>query len=275
MKRLWIAVVAIALTAVLVWAQTTPRVPRLSQGARVTQFVGLSEVSVSYHRPGVKGRQIWGNVVKYDEPWRAGANEPTLLTVSDEVTIAGKKIGAGTYRLVVFPHATGDWKIILNTEIKNWGSLYDAAYDTLTVPVKPEAGPFEEWMSFAFTDLTPTSARLVLAWEKVRLVLPMEFNTLAKVQNSVGTWQMLSSAAKFAADNGMYLTEGLGWADRAIALDKNPRTLQVKAEVLAKMGKTADAIALGEEAAKLAKAKDPKANTGQLDALIKEWKEKK
>jgi hypothetical protein len=275
MKRLLIAAVAVALTTALVWAQTTPRVPRLSQGAKVTQFVGLSEVSVSFHRPGVKGRQIWGDVVKYNEPWRAGANEPTLLTVSDEVTIAGNKLGAGTYRLVVFPSQTGDWKIILNTEIKNWGSVYEAKYDTLTFPVKPETGPLEEWMSFTFTDLTPTSARLVLAWEKIRLALPLEFNTLAKVQASVGSWQMLASAAKFAADNNMYLTEGLGWAERAIALDKNPRSLQVKAEVLAKMGKTADAVALGEEALKLAKAKDPKANTQALETLISGWKTKK
>lgn len=275
MKRMLAIALALVLCVGSVWSQTPPRVPRLSQGAKVSQFVGLSEVSVTYHRPGVKGRQIWGNVVKYNEAWRAGANEPTLLTVSDEVTIAGKKLGAGTYRLVVFPNPTGDWKIILNSEVRNWGSIYDPKFDTVTVAVKPEAGPHEEWMTFAFRDLTPTSVRLELAWEKVRLYLPMEFNTLAKVQASVGNWQMLASAAKFAADNGMYLTEGLGWADRAIALEKNPRTLQVKAEVLAKMGKTAEAIGLGEEALKLAKAKDPKANTGQLDALLNEWKGKK
>lgn len=275
MKNILAVVLALVLYVGTVWSQTPPRVPRLSQGARVSQFVGLSEVSVAYHRPGVKGRQIWGNVVKYNEAWRAGANEPTLLTVSDEVTIAGKKIGAGTYRLVVFPYQTGDWKIILNSEVRNWGSIYDPKFDTVTVAVKPEAGPHEEWMTFTFRDLTPTSVRLDLAWEKVRLSLPMEFNTLAKVQASVGNWQMLASAAKFAADNGMYLTEGLGWADRAIALEKNPRTLQVKAEVLARMGKTAEAIGLGEEAVKLAKAKDPKANTGQLDALLNEWKGKK
>jgi len=245
MKRILISLLAIAVFVGTVWSQTVPRVPRISQGAKVTQFVGLSEVSVSYHRPGVKGRQIWGNVVKYNEPWRAGANEPTLLNLSDEVTIAGKKLGAGTYRLVVFPYETGDWKIVLNSEVKNWGSIYDSKFDTLTVAVKPEAGQHEEWMCFSFTDLTPTSVRLVLAWEKIRLSLPLEFNTLAKVQASVGSWQLLTSAARFAVDNNMYLTEGLGWADRAIALDKNPRTLQVKAELLAKTGKQAEAIALG------------------------------
>jgi len=275
MKRILTTALAIAVCFGSVWSQTPPRVPRVSQGAKVSQFVGLSEVSVTYHRPGVKGRQIWGNVVKYNEVWRAGANEPTLLTVSDDVTIAGKKLGAGTYRLVVFPYQTGDWKIVLNSETKNWGTVYDPKFDTVVVMVKPEQGPHEEWMTFTFKDLTPTSTRLELAWEKVRLSLPMEFNTLAKVQASVGNWQMLSSAAKFAADNDLYLAEGLGWADRAIALEKNPRTLQVKAEVLAKMGKPAEAIALAEEAMKLAKARDPKANTQALEALISGWKEKK
>ncbi len=274
MKQI-LLVVLIALLAAPLAAQTTPRVPRTSQGAKVTQFIGLSEVSVSYHRPGVKGREIWGNVVKFDEPWRAGANEPTLLTVSDDVTIAGKKIPAGAYRLVVLPSRAGDWTIVLNTETKNWGSIYDARYDTLKIAVKPEAGQHEEWMSFTFVDLTPTSARLILAWEKIRLALPMEFNTLAKIQGSVGSWQLLSSAARFAADNNLYLTEGLGWADRAIALEKSPRTLQVKAELLAKTGNTASAITVAEEAMKLAKAKDPKANTEALEALLAGWKMKK
>ena len=272
MKRLLAIITATVLFAGVLAAQTTPRVPRISQGAKVTQLIGLSEVSVSFHRPGVKGRVIWGNVVKYDEAWRAGANEPTLLTVSDEVTIGGKKLPAGTYRLVVFPAKSGDWTIVLNSEVKNWGSIYDAKFDTLKLAVKPVEGPHEEWMSFSFTDLTPNSAKLVLAWEKIRLALPLEFNTLAKLQNSLGSWQLLSNAANFALQNDLYMNEAMDWADRAIALDKNPRTLQVKAELLAKTGKTKEAIVLGEEAIKMAKAKDPKANTEGLEKLVSGWK---
>ncbi|MBK7256377.1 MAG: DUF2911 domain-containing protein [Ignavibacteriae bacterium] len=274
MKRI-IAVVLLAVFMVgLADAQTTPRVPRPSQGAMVKQLVGLSDVTVTYHRPGVKGRAIWGNVVKYGEPWRAGANEPTLVTFSDEVTIGGKKLGAGTYRIVVFPAEKGDWTVVFNSEVKNWGSIYEAKYDTLKMSVKPETVPMTEWMTFSFEDPTATTVTLALAWEKVRLSVPVEFNTLAKIQGSLGTWQLLASAARYAVDNNLYLNEAMGWADRSIALDRNPRNMQVKAELLAKAGKTADAIALGEEAIKMAKAKDAAANTSQLDALVAGWKKK-
>ena len=259
----------------LVSAQTQLRVPRISQFAKISQTIGLSEVSVSYHRPGVKGREIWGNVVKYDEVWRAGANEPTLITFSDDVTIDGKKLGAGTYRFVVIPSKTGDWALIFNTETKNWGTVYDAKYDSLKITVKPETAANEEWMSFSFTDLTPASARVVLAWEKIRLSFKVEFNLLGKLQMSMGNWQLLNTAARFALDNKMYLEEGMAWAERSIALDKNARNLQTKAELLAQSGKFDNAVATAEEAVKVAKAKDPKANTSGLEKMIADWKVKK
>jgi hypothetical protein len=259
----------------LVSAQTQLRVPRISQFAKISQTIGLSEVSVSYHRPGVKGREIWGNVVKYDEVWRAGANEPTLITFSDDITIDGKKLGAGTYRFVVLPSKTGDWALIFNTETKNWGTVYDAKYDSLKIMVKPETAANEEWMSFSFTDLTPASARVVLAWEKIRLSFKVEFNLLGKLQMSMGNWQLLNAAARFALDNKMYLEEGMAWAERSIALDKNARNLQTKAELLAQSGKFDDAVAAAEEAVKVAKAKDLKANTSGLEKMIADWKAKK
>lgn len=275
MKKVAAICLLIALVVGLVGAQTAPRVPRVSQGAFVKQFVGLSDVSVTYHRPGVKGRQIWGNVVKYGEAWRAGANEPTLVTISDDVTIGGKKLAAGAYRLVVFPAEQGDWTVVFNSEVKNWGSIYEAKYDTLKVAVKPEPVPMTEWMTFSFEDPTASTVRLVLTWEKVRLSVPLEFNTLAKIQGSLGNWQLLASAARYAVDNDLYLSDAMGWADRSIALDRNPRNLQVKAELLAKSGKVAEAITLGEEAVKMAKAKDAKANTAALEALVTGWKAKK
>ena len=266
---------ATVLIVTLVNAQTQLRIPRLSQPAKISQTIGLSEVSISYHRPGVKGREIWGGLLPYDAVWRAGANEPTLITFTDDVTIEGKKLGAGIYRFVVIPSMSGDWTLIFNTETKNWGTVYDAKYDTLKITVKPETGPNEEWMSFSFTDLTPASARVVLAWEKIRLNFKVEFNLLSKLQASMGNWQMLNSAARFALDNKMYPEEGLAWVERSIALDKNARNLQTKAELLAQTGKVNDAIATAEVAVKIAKEKDPKANTSGLEKLIADWKTKK
>jgi hypothetical protein len=272
MNRIIAVVLCVVFIVGLAGAQSAPRVPRVSQGAMVKQIVGLSDVSVTYHRPGVKGRQIWGNVVKYGEAWRAGANEPTLVTLSDEATIGGKKLAAGTYRLVVLPAEKGDWTVIFNSDVKNWGSIYEAKYDTLKIAVKPETVPMTEWMTFSFEDPTANSVKLALTWEKVRLNVPIEFNTLAKVQASLGTWQLLASAARFAVDNDLYPAEAMGWADRSLALERNPRNLQVKAELLAKAGKTAEAITLGEEALKMAKAKDANANTSALETLLKGWK---
>jgi hypothetical protein len=273
-KTLYILFAA-TLVITLVNAQTQLRIPRISQSAKISQTIGLSEVSISYCRPGVKGREIWGALLPYDVVWRAGANEPTLITFSDEVTIEGKKLGAGTYRFVVIPSKTGDWALIFNSETKNWGTVYDAKYDTLKIMVTPETASHEEWMSFSFTDLTPASARIVLAWEKIRLGFKVEFNILAKLQASVGNWQLLNSAARFALDNKMYLEEGLAWVERSIALDKNARNLQTKAELLAQTGKIDNAIATAEEAVKIAKAKDPKANTSGLEKMIGDWKAKK
>ena len=273
-KTLCILFVAV-FVASLVSVQAQVRIPQVSQAAKISQTIGLSEISISYHRPGVKGREIWGSLLPYDAVWRAGANEPTLITFSDDVTIDGKKLGAGTYRFVVIPSKGNDWTLVFNSEIKNWGTVYDAKYDSLKIMVKPETGVNEEWMSFSFTDLTPASGRVVLAWEKIRLSFKVETNILAKLQASMGNWQLLNSAARFALDNKMYLDEGLSWADRSIALDKNARNLQTKAELLGQTGKVNDAIATAEEAVKIAKAKDPKANTSGLEKMITDWKAKK
>jgi hypothetical protein len=255
-------------------AQPQMRIPRISQGAKISQDIGLSQISISYCRPGVKDRVIWGELVPYDTPWRAGANEPTLITFSDDAMIQGKKLAAGTYRFLVQPSKTGDWMLIFNSEIKNWGTVYEPQFDTLKIMLKPEASPLEEWMSFGFEDLTFTSARVVLTWEKIRFGFTVEFNTLAKLQASVGNWQMLNNAARFALTGNLYLTEALSWAERSIALEKNARNVQTKAELLAKAGEVKEAIAAAEEALALAKAKDPNANTKNLEKMISDWKAK-
>jgi len=288
MKRLF-GLVLILLLAVLVagqdaFAQTPQapqlpllRVPRISQGAKITQVVGLSEVTIYYHRPGVKGRAIWGGLLPYDSLWRAGANEPTLITFSDEVTIEGKKLSAGTYRFVTFP-GKDKWTVVFNSEVKNWGTMYEAQYDVHKFTVMPEAGPHEEWMSFGFTDLTPSSARVVLAWEKMKMGFKIEFNTAGKLQGSVGTWQVLNSAARYALTEKVFNAEAMGWVERSIAMDKNPTNLATKAELLAAAGKTKEAIAAAEEGLVVGKAKDPKFDGSRqglaLTKLLGDWKKK-
>jgi hypothetical protein len=252
---------------------TPRRVPMISQGAVVTQVIGLSQVTVSYHRPGVKGRQIWGGLLPYNEVWRLGANEPTLVTFSDPVSINGNRLSAGTYRLLAIP-GQAEWTIIFNAETKNWGTVYDAKFDSLKIAVKPETGPHEEWLSFSFTDLKPASARMVIAWEKLKVGLTMEFNTLAKVESQVGDWRLLNQAARYASTEKVFSEQAMGWVDRSIALDRNATNVRTKAELLAGQGKYKEAIALAEESIKLARAQDPSANVKGTEDLINEWKKK-
>jgi hypothetical protein len=249
------------------------RVPMISQGAMVTQVIGLSQVTVTYHRPGVKGRQIWGGLLPYNEVWRIGANEPTLITFSDPVTINGNKLPAGTYRLLAIP-GQSEWTLIFNAETKNWGTIYDATYDSLKIKVKPEAGQLEEWLSFSFTDLTPSSARLAIAWEKLKVGFTVEFNTLEKLESQVGDWRVLNQAARYAAMEKVFSEQAMGWVDRSIALNRNATNVRTKAELLAGQGKHKEAIALAEESMNLARAQNPAANVTATEQLINEWKKK-
>ncbi len=286
-----LAVVAVALAfegavAQTVQAPSLPplRTPRISQGQSITQMVGLSEVNIYYHRPGVKGRTIWGPkgskaLLPYGEIWRAGANEPTLFTFSDEVTIAGKKLRPGTYRLVTIP-GESEWTVIFNSEVKNWGTVYEQKYDTVRFTVKPQTGNHEEWLSFSFTDLTYNSATVALAWEKVRIPFKVEFNLLGKLQASVGTWGVLNGAARIALETKMYLKEAMGWIDRSLALDRNFFNLKTKAELLALDGKATEAIAAAEEGLKIIQprvAQLPdfqRTQVTDLEKLVTEWKKK-
>jgi len=249
---------------------SAPRVPRVSQGAVAKQIVGLSEITITYHRPGVKGRAIWGGLLPYNQVWRAGANEPTLITFSDPVTVAGKKLNAGTYRLLVIP-TQGDWTIIFNSETKNWGTVYDSTFDVVKIAVKPESGAHEEFMSFSFTDLTSSSAKVVLAWEKMRVAFTPEFNTMGKMETAVGDWRLLNAAARFAMTEKGAEAKALEWVERSIALDKNGGNVRTKAEIMAAQGKFADAVKLGEESIALTKAQNPNANVSALEQLIATW----
>ncbi len=255
-------------------AQNQARIPRVSQRAKVEQTIGLSEVAISYHRPGVKGRVIWGKLVPFNEVWRSGANEPTLITFSDEVQVEGKRIPAGTYRLVMIP-TEREWTVIFNSEIKSWGTIYDPKFDVLRVKVVPEQGSFEEWLSYSFEDLTSSSARIGLAWERLRIGFKIEFNTLSKIQSSLADWRGLNGAARYALDNKTYMNEALGWIDRSIALEKNYTNMRTKAELLAQLNRFSEAVSTAEEAVKLGIAQNSKEDTIALGKMIQEWKMKK
>lgn len=139
--------------------------PRPSPNASVSQTVGTTEMTISYGRPGVKGRDVFGGLEPYGEVWRAGANEATVFSFSDDVTINGQPLAAGTYAFFVIPEEEGDWTLIFNSTAEQWGAYrYDESQDALRVPATPETGASQEWLSYSFDELAPNSARVVLHW---------------------------------------------------------------------------------------------------------------
>lgn len=162
---------AAALALVLAPMQLSAEHPgekRPSQWQHVQQQVGLSTVSMEYSRPGVKGRVIWGELVPYDEIWRAGANERTVISFDRDVTINGEPLAAGDYGLLIWP-TEHEWTFIFSKNYMSHGAGdYDAANDALRVTAKPTDAEFEEWLRYEFTDLSDTGATVNLHWEKLR-----------------------------------------------------------------------------------------------------------
>jgi len=156
--------------------------PRPSPKATVSQTIGVdTEIIISYGRPGVKGRTIWGELVPYGMhegnqysknkpyPWRAGANENTTITFNRGLLIMGQKIPAGKYSIHMVP-GKSEFKIMFNKKNDAWGSYsYDAADDALVISVKPVNDDHMEWLEYGFEDLSANGATAYLRWEKLKI----------------------------------------------------------------------------------------------------------
>jgi hypothetical protein len=138
------------------------------------QVVGLTKVNISYSRPGVKGRKIWGGLVPYDKVWRAGADEATKITFTSDIKIEGKKLSAGSYSFFVIPNKK-EWTIIFNKVADQWGAFtYNEAEDALRLKIKPKTSDFEEWLTYEISRTGDYSAQITLHWEKQKIVMKLE-----------------------------------------------------------------------------------------------------
>jgi len=234
-------------------AQAPLTVPQASQRAAVAQTVGVTEISLVYHRPGVKGRKIWGGLVPYGQVWRAGANENTTIEFSTPVTVGGKELPAGTYGLHVVP-TEKSWTFALSTVSSAWGSFsYDQKEDAVRVDATPEPAPFVEHLEYTLDDPSANRVNVTLHWEKLKASFPVEVETdqltLASIRRELRglprfTWQGWNQAAQFCLQSKTGIDEGLGWADRSIALNENMTNLMTKAGLLEAKGDTTQAAAL-------------------------------
>jgi hypothetical protein len=270
-------------------AQQPPalRLPAPSPKAALEQTVGLTDIKMSYSRPGVKGRTIWGDLVPYGQVWRTGANAATTITFSTDVTVGGKALTAGTYSLHTIP-TTGDWTVIFNTKADQWGSYaYDEKDDAARITVKPAANPHTEWMQFSITELGAEKATLALDWEKLRVAIPIEVKTIdialagcreAMANLKSDDYRTAYRCASFAFDNNVALADGMQWLDKSIAIQPWWLNYRLKANWAAKDGKYAEAIAAAEKAIEVGTPEGdmqgPKDELDKLTKSIAEWKTK-
>jgi len=257
-RRISLVTLIAILFPILAAAQAAGLVgPDASPAASVSQVVGVTKFEVTYHRPAVNGRQVWGALVPYDQVWRAGANENTTVSFSTAVTVNGTKLDAGTYGLHMIP-TTGDWTVIFSRQSHAWGSFsYDAKEDAARVTAKPEPAPLQERLGFSFDEPTANSVVLALRWEKLRVPVEIRIDVARTVLDDFRTqlrglprfgWQGWNQASNWAAQNGIDLDDAIAWADRSISMNRNFTNLRTKALVLSKQGNAAESEKLTKEA---------------------------
>lgn len=275
MKKLILSCFLLAAMVVYSHAQglTTPPSGD-NQKSKVTQFIGPVEVSISYSSPDVHGPngedrtgKIWGEVAHYGfidqgfgpskaAPWRAGANENTIFTVSHDVKIEGKELKAGTYGLFLAVSKEGPYTWIFSKNSTSWGSyFYDPKEDALRVDVTPLESPHKEWLTYGFEDRLPNSTKAYLRWEKKRIPFKIEVPNVNEIYVSKMREELRSAvgfkqenwitAAQFCAQKKINLEEALTWVDMSVSNPfigvENFTTMQTRSMILQAMGREADA----------------------------------
>lgn len=258
--------------------------PQPSPAATVSLALGTTDVRIDYHRPGVKGREIWGKLVPFGEIWRLGANNATKLTVTDPFTIGGKELPAGSYSLFAIP-GEKSWKIVVNSEAEQWGAYFHKPeLDVHAFDVVPQAAPFAEWMDFALTPAAPGRAEATMRWEKLRVAFDITVDVdrlvWAKVDAAVADpaaggfdpWTTYYQAAKYSLATGARKDDAWKWLEKAKGLKSSFRNHELEADLLARDGRYAEAVPALEKAIEMsAAAGAPDAWRAGARAKAAEW----
>jgi hypothetical protein len=305
----YISAISIVLTLVAV-SSAQLSLPRPSQKASVMQRIGLTDITITYSRPAVKGRKVWGDpptdsyakgestldnqyrrpegmpLAPYGHVWRTGANEATQFVVTDDVMINGQKLPAGSYSLHTIP-GKDDWTIIFNSDAGQWGSFsYDEKKDVLRVKAKPAwEKTSQEWLMYTFDPVTDDSATVNVRWEKLRLPFTITVDavgiTMAKARPLLASakpddWRMRYNVGSYAVehkltDEGMkLLSDALAIVEDQIKAKETYGNLAGRANILFEMGKKDEAFAAADKA--IARGKTDKADTSALEKRVADTK---
>ncbi|MDX5348183.1 MAG: DUF2911 domain-containing protein [Hymenobacteraceae bacterium] len=263
------------------------QLPQASPKAKVSQIVGLTEVTVDYHAPGVKGRKIWGEIVPYNELWRAGANEATTVSFEDDVTVNGERVPAGKYSLFTVPLNDSSWYVILNTDTALWGTEnYDELNDVVRSKVQPQKAPFQETLVYSFNNIKTGSADLILAWENIRIPMHIETDVRAKAMANMkkaiekatsDDWLLFAQCANYLVQNNIQHEQALLWINKSLEIQETFYNNWVKAQLLAQKNEYQLAIEYTKKAMKLGESDSDvyKTYASQIENSYNLWRKKR
>jgi tetratricopeptide (TPR) repeat protein len=262
-RTVFLVITLLAATASLTAQSFVLDLPDQSQRATVTQRVGLTDISIEYHRPLVNKRKIFPGVVPYGEVWRAGANTNTRIGFAHPVSVEGQPLPAGIYGLHMIPNADA-WTLIFSKQNDAWGSYtYDQKEDALRVNVKPQAAEMHEALTYTIDPVGRDAAIVRLAWEKTAVPFTVKVDVDNITRESLKTqlrglaqytWIGWNDAAGYLLQNKVGLDEALNYADRAVQVESRFETLNTKAEVLKALGRSDEAAAAEKQALEKANA---------------------
>lgn len=265
-----------AITAIPAKAQM--ELPEKSPKGQVMQTVGLTEITITYHSPGVKGREIFGGLVSYGEMWRTGANKATSIEFSKAVTINGTELDAGKYSLFTIPKED-NWTIIINSETELWGTGgYSKENDVARFSVTPKTlNRSIERMRFVFDDFDNESATIALEWDRTHIPFEVNVNTGEQAMKSIEaslnpSWRMYSDAASYAFEQANNSTKAMAWVNQSIDVESTWYNNWLKARILADQEDYKTAL----KHAKIAKEKGDEAENffykERVEQALEEWK---
>jgi Protein of unknown function (DUF2911) len=259
--------------------------PQASPNAQVMQQVGLAKVTISYARPSLKGRKMFGSPnIPYGKVWRTGANKVTSIELSEDVTINDKAVAKGKYALVTIPEETGEWTVILNKNAEQWGTYgYKEAEDVLRFKVKPtETKTPTETLTFDFRNTKPSSAQVGLRWENIQIVFTIRHDAHAQIMADIKaktadadkiTNDTYYDAADYYLKNNGDLNQALVWATKLAEKDPQSWTYALQGAILAKLGQCEKATEVAKKGLAIAEKENDGAeivaNKKVLEACVK------
>ena len=263
-------------------ARADLELPRPSPFAKVSQDVGLTQITVDYSSPGVKGRKIWGALVPFDKMWRTGANVATKITFSKDVTVADQPVPAGTYSLFTIPAKTGDWTLILNKNPDQPGTQqnYKQELDLMRAKIHTKAAPHRERLAFIFNDFSDDAASLDLEWEKLRVSIPIKVGTatqaVANINNAIdNAWRPFANAARYMLETKKDPDTALKYIDQSIAIKEDWFNVWTKASILAAKNNYKEARVLAQKSYDLGAKQGPGFFLeGEVKKAIADWAKK-